>query len=75
MNAMAIAAYTLQNPDPHHQAQYNAMWGKIKPGEFYRTTAYGLEVPENAKSFVLSMKEDGDIFKESKRYEARFTVE
>jgi hypothetical protein len=74
-NAMAVAAYTLDNPDPRHQAQYNALWGKLKPGDFYRTTVFGLEVPANAKNFVLSMKENGDIFKETKRYNPKFTVE
>ncbi len=75
LNAMAIAAYTLNNPDPHQQAQYNQMWSKIKPGDFYRTIAYGLEVPESAKNFVISLKEDGDIFKDTKRHEATFSVE
>lgn len=74
-NAMAIAAYTLDNPDPQHQAQYNAMWSKIKPGEFYRTVVFGLDVPDGAKNFVISMKEDGDILKEGKRYEAKFSTE
>ena len=74
-NAMAIAAYTLSNPDPAHQAQYNAMWGKMKPGDFYRTTVFGLEAPASTKNFVISMKEDGDVFKDTKRYEAKFSVE
>lgn len=75
LSPMAIAAYTLNNPDPQHQAQYNAMWSKLKPGDFYRTTVFGMEVPDGTKKFVLSMKEDGDVFKDGKRYTARFTAE
>ncbi|HEU4901644.1 MAG TPA: hypothetical protein VFT06_02605 [Flavisolibacter sp.] len=75
LNPMAIAAYTLNNPDPQHQAQYNAMWSKLKPGDFYRTTVFGMEVPDGTKNFVLAMKEDGDIFKDSKRYTAKFSAE
>ena len=75
MNAMAVAAYTLENPNPHHQAQYNQLWGKLKPGDSLRTTVYGIEVPVQAKNFVLSLKEDGDVFKESKRHEVKFSVD
>lgn len=75
MNAMAIAAYTLSNPNPQHQAQYNALWGKLKPGDLYRTTVFGMEVPEGVKKFVISMREDGDVLKDSKRHEAPFSVE
>ena len=74
-NAMAIAAYTLDNPDPHHQAQYNALWGKLKPGDFFRTVVFGIEAPESAKNFVISMKEDGDTFKEGKRFDAKFSID
>lgn len=75
LNPMAIAAYTLDNPNPQHQVQYNAMWSKLKPGDFYRTTVFGMEVPDGTKNFVLNMKEDGDVFKESKRHTAKFSAE
>lgn len=75
LNAMAVAAFTLDNPDPQHQAQYNALWGKLKPGDVYRTTALGFEVPEEAKEFVLSMNADDNSLQESKRQEAKFRVE
>jgi hypothetical protein len=74
-SAMAVAAYTLDNPDPQHQAQYNAMWGKLKPGDFYRTVVFGLEVPEGHKNFVLSMGENDDALKDGKRYEVKFSTQ
>ena len=75
MSPMAIAAYTRNNPDPEHYAQYNAMWSKLKPGDYYRTTVFGMEVPAGIKTFLISMKEDGDVLKDSKRHEAKFTIE
>ncbi len=70
----AVAAYTLDNPNPLHQAHYNALWGKLKPGEQYRTTAIGLEIPETVKKLTLSMRDDGDPTREAKRYEAAFAI-
>jgi hypothetical protein len=75
LSPMAIAAYTLNNPDPQHQAQYNAAWSKLNPGDFFRTTVLGMEVPIATKTFVISMKEDGDVLKDSRRHEAKFTIE
>lgn len=75
LNAMAVAAYTLDNPDPQHQAQYNALWGKLQPGETYRTFAVGFEVPESATNFVFSMDDDDNNLGESKRVEAGFKID
>ncbi|HET7896835.1 MAG TPA: DUF4352 domain-containing protein, partial [Flavisolibacter sp.] len=75
LNAMAVASFTLENPDPEHQAQYNALWGKLKPGETYRTKAVGFDVPTTAKEFSLSMNADDNSQPDSKRQQLKFTLE
>ena len=74
-NAMAMAAFTLDNPDPEHQAQYNAIWGKLKPGEVYRTKAIGFEVPDDQKFFTLSLQIDDNSMPQNKRQEVKFSLE
>lgn len=75
LNAMAMAAFTLDNPDPQHQAQYNAIWGKLQPGEIHRTKAIGFEVPDDQRSFTLSLNADDNSSPQTKRQEVKFVVE
>jgi len=75
LNAMAMAAFTLDNPDPQHQAQYNAIWGKLQPGEVYRAKAIGFEVPVDQKTFTLSLHIDDNSMPQNKRQEVKFSLE
>lgn len=74
-NALAIEAYEIQYPEHRHKAEYNAMKGKIKPGAYYRTTAYGFEAPEDVKEFLISLPEADKFSKNSKVQTAAFSVE
>lgn len=71
----AIAAYMLGHPDPSHKQEYNALWGKMNPGDFHRTIVYGTEVPEGTKNFVISMKEDAGFDSNIKSNEAKFSIQ
>ena len=73
-NLMAIAAYAYANPGGDHQTQYEAMWGKMQPGDFNRTYVLGMEAPKTAKTFKLSMKTTPDFFDDKSRKEVTFTL-
>jgi hypothetical protein len=60
-NPLAIQAYQLAFPDQTQKAEYKAMKGKIRPGKYYRATAYGFEAPANVTNFVLTVDE-GDEY-------------
>lgn len=54
-NIGALTAYLLQNPDPRHDDEYEAVWSmEFKPGEYHRAIALGVEVPADIKTFVLT---------------------
>lgn len=74
-NPLAVAAYQMAFPDQSQKAEYKAMKGKIKPGRYYRSTAYGFEAPVNVKSFVIALKDNGDFREEASAQRARFTVD
>ena len=74
LNAMAIAAYSYNFPNPGHQAQYEAMWGTMKPGDFFRTTVYGFEAPNGKSHFTISMKEEAIFNSDAKKVEAKFSL-
>ena len=73
LSITAVAAYTYTYPSPIHQQQYNAMWGTLKPGEFYRTTVYGMEAPKETRSFVLSMPVEPGFGNNIPRKETKFS--
>lgn len=74
-SALALEAFELDYPEQSHKAEYSAMKGKIKPGRYYRTSAYGFEAPEKTKNFVLSLPENGNALLHSKLQEVWFSVE
>lgn len=55
LSITAVAAYTYTNSIPGHQQQYDALWSKMNPGDFYRAAVIGLEAPMEVKTFTLSM--------------------
>ena len=71
----AISAYEHEHPDPQHQLNYTAMWHKMKPGAFYRTEIFGIEVPEGTKNLTISMNTEDDLTKKVPIVKASFTIE
>lgn len=74
-NALAVEAFEMQYPEQSHQAEYKAMKGKIKPGMYHRTTAYGFEAPDNIKNFVMTLTETDKFEKDSKMRSVAFAIE
>lgn len=74
-SALALEAFELEYPESSHKSEYSAMKGKIKPGRYYRTSAYGFEAPEGKKNFVLTLPENSNALVKSKVQEAWFSVE
>lgn len=74
-NALAVEAYEMQYPEQSHKTAYKAMKGKIRPGAYYRTTAYGFEAPEDVKEFLISLPEGDKFSKDSKTQTAAFSVD
>ncbi|HEU4901646.1 MAG TPA: hypothetical protein VFT06_02615 [Flavisolibacter sp.] len=71
-NPLAIQAYQMIFPDQNQKAEYKAMKGKLRPGKYYRTTAYGFEAPTNVRNFLLTVDE-GDEY--HKLQATRFSVD
>lgn len=74
-NALALEAFELEYPEATHKSEYSAMKGKIKPGGYFRTSAYGFQAPEGKKNFVLSLPENSNVLAKPKLQEAWFSVE
>lgn len=55
LSVMAVGAYTYTYSLPGHQQQYDALWSKMNPGDFYRAAVLGMEAPKDVKTFILSM--------------------
>jgi hypothetical protein len=72
---LAVRAFELAYPEPEHQLQYRSMRGKIRPGQYYRTTAFGIEAPLAAKDFAITLEEEGSLAGEAKMREAKFTID
>lgn len=73
-SALALQAYAVQFPGDQHNADYKAMRGKIRPGHYYRATAYGFEAPMNVRQFLMTIKEDGE-FASKFVHEVRFSID
>lgn len=69
---LAIQAYQLAFPDQTQKADYKALKGKIRPGKYYRTTAYGFEAPVSVRNFLLTVDE-GDEY--HKLQSTRFSID
>ena len=74
-NALALEAYEMQYPEQSHKTAYKAMKGKIKPGAYFRTTAYGFEAPEDVKEFLISFPERDKFSNDSKVQTLAFSVD
>lgn len=62
-NPLAIQAYQMAFPDQTQKADYKALKGKIRPGKYYRTTAYGFEAPTSVRNFLLTVDEGDEYHK------------
>lgn len=74
-NALALEAFEMQYPEQSHKAEYKAMRGKIKPGAYYRTTAYGFEAPENLKHFFIEFPKGSKPQKNAGTETVAFSIE
>ncbi|WP_121355010.1 hypothetical protein [Flavisolibacter nicotianae] len=74
-NPLAVAAYQMAYPDQNQKTEYKAMKGKIKPGRYYRATAFGFEAPVSIKSFVITLNHNGDFRDEGYAQRAKFSVD
>lgn len=74
-SALAVEAFELEYPEEEHKAEYRAMKGRLRPGQYYRTTAYGIEAPDTVKNFVIELAEGPAAPKNNKLLQAKFTIE
>ena len=62
MAPWVVAAYMIDNPDPVHQKEYDALWSnKFGAGEFHRAILLGMDPPAAEKDFTLTMPEKADF--------------
>lgn len=55
-NLMALSAYTLENPDPNHDAEYGEVWSmEFKPGAVHRAVALGVQAPAAARTLTFAV--------------------
>ena len=62
-NPLAIQAFQREYPDHTNQKDYKALKQKIRPGRYYRATAYGFEAPTTVKNFFITVDEGDEYHK------------
>ncbi|HEY8607696.1 MAG TPA: hypothetical protein VIM12_11345 [Noviherbaspirillum sp.] len=72
-NLGALTAWALDNPDPKHQDEYDAVWSmEFPPGETHRAVVLGLELPLDVTELVFSAPVKANMNSETRQI--RFPV-
>jgi hypothetical protein len=74
LSVLAVGAYTYTYSIPGHQQQYDALWSKMNPGDFYRAAVLGLEAPKDVKTLTLSMPVKDGFEKDTPRKELKVSL-
>lgn len=55
-NMAALTAYTVENPDPRQDAEYEEVWSmEFKPGAVHRAIALGIQAPSTNRTLTLTV--------------------
>lgn len=55
-NMEALIAYTVENPDPRQDTEYDEMWSmEFKPGAVHRAIALGVQAPSTMRTLIFAV--------------------
>lgn len=55
-NMAALTAYTVENPDPRQDTEYDEVWSvEFKPGAVHRAIALGMQAPSSTRTLIFAV--------------------